>query len=70
MSRTKQQRDYHDVLTWTDAGADQLRAVIERNLDLLAHREGDDCGYLYERECDCPEPSRLVERMRQAGVLA
>lgn len=25
-----------------------------------AHRRGDDCAYMYGRDCDCQEPDRLM----------
>jgi hypothetical protein len=28
-------------------------------INRAAHRRGDDCAYMYGRECDCQEPDRL-----------
>jgi hypothetical protein len=34
-----------------------------------AHRPGDDCAYLFGRECDCSEPRRLASALDGWAVV-
>jgi hypothetical protein len=38
-------------------------------LDYVAHRYGDDCAYLFGRECDCMQPTDLFNRLSEVGYV-